>query len=108
MTDFAIFRRTPRKAVNTASSTNRVNCGTSRFVTPWQEWRDDRSRRSLAAERDPTQGPGPWKMFWALREVSFTLEIGRGRRDHRPERIGQVDAAENPQPDYASDEGKYA
>ena len=41
---------------------------------------------------------------WALRDVSFEVTRGRGRRHHRPQWRGQVDAAEDPEPDHRADD----
>ena len=44
--------------------------------------------------------------FWALKDVSFTIEQGRGRRHHRPQRRRQEHAAQDPCPDHRADDGR--
>ena len=41
--------------------------------------------------------------FWALKDVSFEIKAGRGGGHHRPQRRGQVHAAENPEPHHRAD-----
>ena len=46
---------------------------------------------------------GPERTLWALRDVSFEVAAGRGRRHHRPQRRGQEHAAQDPLPDHRAD-----
>ena len=50
-----------------------------------------RNFKDLFAGRKRRTRPGE---FWALRDVSFTVAAGRGDRGRRPQRPGQVDAAQ--------------
>ena len=50
-----------------------------------------RSFKDLFADRDRRTRPGE---FWALRDVNFTVQAGRGDRRRRTQRPGQVDPAQ--------------
>ena len=62
---------------------------------------------SPAAERTARLGGGDRAAaeFWALKDVSFEVAAGRGRRHHRPQRGRQIDPAEDPQPHHRADLG---
>ncbi len=77
----------------TASASSRA--ATTRSAT--------RSRTRRGASRDASTGRRP-RTIWALKDVSFSVDAGRGARHHRPERRREVDAAQDPDADHDADE----
>ena len=65
-------------------------------TAPW------RALRKVSGKRSNVES------FWALKDVSFEVERGRGRRHHRPQRRGQEHAAEDPVADHRADRGAGA
>ena len=67
---------------------------------------DRRERASLACGASPGAArPQVDATFWALRDVVVTIEPGRGRRPHRPQRRGQEHLPEDPLADHRADRG---
>ena len=74
---------------------------------PSPHLRDRIVENMWAAVRAVTGAPEPEdaQTLWALREVSFEVGARRSRRHHRPQRRGQVHAAEDPVAHHRADRG---